>query len=528
MKEQGKGSISDITRIVIWVAGSLILLSALISFLRMQVQLLRMRGRELALRRINGASASKLFLMLLTEYAVTVILSTLLAVVLTDMLIGFADTRLAGLLGDWNWSWHGIYGSVLTQGALMLAICAAVIGLCLVGSVRKGYAISDTIRGSGGMMRKTMLVIQTVISTVFISDTLSLLQFVAGESRLNNIPENDRFYRKCILAQSYRINDKIGFQRELQGIRHADRIIPYSESFTQLNRDESDPVGALLRDLRLGSLRNYHLADTALFDFYGMKISWNRTPEQGESYVLLSQGYSELHLKAGKELPDMETASDGRVLPVLGVYSTKPYSRLRSENISIAVVTPGADRTYDSYILVPHKGEYQALMADVTELMNRFSPESVELDVYNFRDRIGAEVTILDAMRGGALILSAVCLIICAMSLYSTLLLSIRARRKEVAIRKVNGARKADVAILFGRLYISLAVISILISAPIAILFNQVVVDMSDGDLTAGDISAWISAVGGILFMLVVIAVTVWGNIHRIMKLNPVDYIATE
>ena len=259
-----------------------------------------------------------------------------------------------------------------------------------------------------------------------------------------------------------------------------------------------------------------------------MKISWNRTPEPGESYVLLSQGYSELHEKAGKELPDMETASDGRVLPVLGVYSTKPYSRLRSENISIAVVTPGADRTYDSYILVPQKGEYQALMADVTELMNRFSPESVELDVYNFRDRIGAEVTILDAMRGGALILSAVCLIICAMSLYSTLLLSIRARRKEVAIRKVNGARKADVAILFGRLYISLAVISILISAPIAILFNQVVVDMSDGDLTAGDISAWISAVGGILFMLVVIAVTVWGNIHRIMKLNPVDYIATE
>ena len=83
-------------------------------------------------------------------------------------------------------------------------------------------------------------------------------------------------------------------------------------------------------------------------------------------------------------------------------------------------------------------------------------------------------------------------------------------------------------AILFGRLYISLAVISILISAPIAVLFNQVVVDMSNGDLNKGDISPWISVVGGVLFMLVVIAVTVWGNIRRIMKLNPVDYIATE
>ena len=278
LKEQGKGSISDITRIVIWVAGSLILLSALISFLRMQVQLLRMRGRELALRRINGASASKLFLMLLTEYAVTVILSTLLAVVLTDMLIGFADTRLAGLLGDWNWSWHGIYGSVLTQGALMLAICAAVIALCLVGSVRKGYAISDTIRGSGGMMRKTMLVIQTVISTVFISGTLSLLQFVAGESRLNNIPENDRYYRKCILAQSYRINDKIGFQRELQSLRHADRIIPYSESFTELNRDESDPGVLCLHPRRDGRrTRGLHAAERAVRAVHGERHVDRRT-----------------------------------------------------------------------------------------------------------------------------------------------------------------------------------------------------------------------------------------------------------
>jgi hypothetical protein len=51
---------------------------------------------------------------------------------------------------------------------------------------------------------------------------------------------------------------------------------------------------------------------------------------------------------------------------------------------------------------------------------------------------------------------------------------------------------------------------------------------MSNGDLNKGDISPWISVVGGVLFMLVVIAVTVWGNIRRIMKLNPVDYIATE
>ena len=176
----------------------------------------------------------------------------------------------------------------------------------------------------------------------------------------------------------------------------------------------------------------------------------------------------------------------------------------------------------------PRKGKYNALMADAQEVVNRLSPEVVDSNVFNLRDKVGAEVTILDAMRGGSLILSGICLVICAMSLYSTLLLSVRARRKEVAIRKVNGARRADVAMMFGRLYILIAVISIVISLPVAILFNNAVINMSDGDLTAQDISPWLSVAGGVIFMLTVILVTVWGNIKGIMRLNPVEYMEKE
>ena len=106
--------------------------------------------------------------------------------------------------------------------------------------------------------------------------------------------------------------------------------------------------------------------------------------------------------------------------------------------------------------------------------------------------------------------------------------MSIRARRKEVAVRKVNGAGRFDVAMMFGRLYIALAVISISVSLPVSILFNSAVIQMSDGDLTAQDVSAWLSVVGGVIFMLAVITVTVWGNIRKMMKLNPIDYLCTE
>ncbi len=526
--KDGGNSISDITRSVIWLAGSLILLSALISFLRMQFQLLRMRGREFALRRVNGASAHELFFMLFVEYAVTVILCSLLSLVLTRLLIDFADSRLAGILSEWNWSWNGIERSILLIGAAMLAVCTVIIGLEVRGAVRNGYALADSIRGTGGLMRKSMLVLQSVICMVFISGTISLLQFVAGESKLNNIPDNDRYYRQCVLVQSYMINDKDALKTGLQECTLADRVIPYSENFENRNYDSYDPVGGLLDDLRLQSIRNYHMPDTAMFGFYGMHISWKRMPEPGESYVLLSEGYSDLYVQTGVQEPDMTGTSDGRLLPVLGTYSTKPYSRLRSEKISKAVITPGDNRTYDYYILIPGKGKYQAVVSYAEELVNRLNPEVVDSRVFNLRDKLGAEVTILDAMRGGSLILSGICLVICAMSLYSTLLLSIRARRKEVAIRKVNGAGRFDVAMMFGRLYISLAVISTVISLPVSILFNSSVIQMSDGDLTAQDISAWISVGGGVIFMLAVITVTVWGNIRKMMKLNPIDYLCTE
>ena len=155
---KGSGnSISDVTRGIIWLAGSLILLSALISFLRMQVQLLRMRGREFALRRVNGASASKLFLMLFVEYAITVLLCTLLSLVMTKLLIGFADSRLAGYLSECNWEWNGIYKTILAIGAAMLAICTVIIAIWVKTTVRSGYTLMDNIRDSGGLMRKIML-----------------------------------------------------------------------------------------------------------------------------------------------------------------------------------------------------------------------------------------------------------------------------------------------------------------------------------------------------------------------------------
>ena len=93
-------------------------------------------------------------------------------------------------------------------------------------------------------------------------------------------------------------------------------------------------------------------------------------------------------------------------------------------------------------------------------------------------------------MRTIAWILGAVSIIICAMSIYSTIALDTRSRRKEVAIRKVHGAMRRDIYRLFGRLYFILIVLALFIAIPGAILFNL----MMDG-IMQGSVDATLSPV---------------------------------
>ena len=519
---------SGITRSIIWLAGSMILLSSLISFIRMQMQLLRMRKREFSLRKVNGASTWKLYLMLLIEHAMLVLASVVLALILTQWLKVFADTRLMSFISDWKWKWDGIFRFIIIIGLSILAVCAVIIALTLNYALSRNNTYSDNMRSSNSLFHKTMLVLQTVICTVFVSGTLSLLQFVKGMSELNHIPDNDKHYKECVYIRAYYVKDLINFRKEVEKCRFADRVIAYSEEFDEMFYEQNITLRQIVAKEQVFAIRNYVMPDTSFFDFYRMKINWLSKPSPDESYVLVNEYLYGLLQDAGVTDNGMMNTYDDRLLPVAGTFPAIPYSNSRSQSISIAVINPESSISYDQYILEPEKGKYQDLFSEANDLFRQYNPELVDTEVYNLRDNQGAEVTILDAMRGGSFILSGICLIICIMSIYSTLQLSIRARRKEVAIRKVNGARRGDVALLFGKLYITLAVICIIISVPIGVLFNSLVIQMGQGALEPDSLSALIPVTGGCLFTLLMIAITVWGNISRIMKLNPAEYIAKE
>ena len=85
MRETDREDVKEVFAInpIVYLISSLILIAAIIGFLRMQVQLFWSRRREVSLRIVNGATRWRLFCLFFTEVLITITLS-----VVTAMLMG--------------------------------------------------------------------------------------------------------------------------------------------------------------------------------------------------------------------------------------------------------------------------------------------------------------------------------------------------------------------------------------------------------------------------------------------------------
>ena len=117
------------------------------------------------------------------------------------------------------------------------------------------------------------------------------------------------------------------------------------------------------------------------------------------------------------------------------------------------------------------------------------------------------------------------------MSIYSTIALDTRSRQKEVAVRKVCGAKSRNIYRLFGRVYLLIVVLSLLIAIPVAALFHRIMFseDMMPPQAWKGaDTSPLIPCLAGSLIVIVLIAAIVLWNIRIVMRTNPSEIIAKE
>jgi hypothetical protein len=109
-----------------------------------------------------------------------------------------------------------------------------------------------------------------------------------------------------------------------------------------------------------------------------------------------------------------------------------------------------------------------------------------------------------------------VCILLVILSVTSSISAETNVRRKEVALRKINGAKGRNIMALFIRPYC----IILAVAFPIGILASLAL-------LGHAGLYVWIAPVTLVAIALIV-ALSGWGKIRAIMRTNPADVIKSE
>lgn len=502
----------------VYVIGSLILLAAIIGFLRMQMQLLWMRRREISLRIVNGARRSQIFLTLSTEVTIVLLLSMITSILLGVWLEGFYRSHLLHITNYDFIETSSIYISALIIGAILFVISSLIIWLTIRRICKSERGLAASLRRSRThFMRNAMLTIQLAVSIFFACSTILIYQTTELEYKQYQIPENDSFYKQCLLCVPFGEYNGIEFKDSLSKLPSIDKLIPMQDYWMYVNElyERED-----LKDQELvtRNLHSYVVGDMAFLKFMNIDVKWFPGNADRSRCVLLNEStyrnYKELDIIHNGML---KMQND---YPVAGTFSFLPYDHIGGTAI---IIDKEAMQNSD-YIMVPKKGRYDELNAEANALVNRMYPAVRRSIVHNLRDNMCFDAFLSDCMRSIAIILSIVSLIVCAMGIYSSVALDTRGRRKEMAIRKINGAKTRNIALIFGKTYI----IAIALASVINITAYLMIANIVKGTLNAPKLSAIISLLLGILIVAAVTFVIVFKHIRSAMKVNPANEIVKE
>lgn len=524
----------SITHTIVYLISSLILAAALIGFLKMQLQLFRMRQREVALRRVHGAKSGSIFRLFACETLFTFVFTGIVASILATLLIDFANASLTPYFNELGWHIEGVYESVAVILLAVVLISFFVVWLTVRAMMHQRQSMTMQLqRSRGHALRNTMLGIQIAICILFVGGSIALTHFSELALKEMNVPENDDFYKECIIVRPY--NGPLESPKLLEYLRteaqDVERFIPMNLELLQSKEIQEDSVA----DEEQGTvyIRECMVNDTAIFDFWNRSINWILPPEERHDCILMNDSLYAMMERYGFNANGWFLPIDRQPLRIGGTFSTWPYANKARISQRYQVVHLGnwRDEEITEIIVQPKKGAYDRVFADLKDVMQRINPKPLEQRVTNLRDALDDEIFFIEIMRDASWILSSICLVICLMGIWSTIALDTRSRQKEVALRKIHGAKRGDIILLFGRLYLWLIGIATMVSAPLIILFNTLLKDWARGNFVHGmaeRLSPTLPILGALIITALIIILIVGYHLHQVLQVKPAEMIAKE
>ena len=441
--KKGHRTIAMIMSVVLFVVGSLVLLVGLLGFLKMQTQLFRLRQREMGLRRCMGATGSQLLWLLVCEVGIVFIFVTALTLLFTSLLADYGIPLIRQFYKVFSMDMPRAFSIELCICLLVFLLTAA---LAVLSARRVVKADLSTIVGKSHKVstrgRSLLIVLQMALSQIFVCISLSILAVTAEFTERNsiyNMPKNADAFRDCIA-----VDHKMVWPSFVEKLKALDDV-----------------------------------EDVALTAYYSsqrtMQVDTHFLPMLGITPAPAPQG------GAGRGLLPVYTSREAEDSLLLGYVQADlfPEDNNYGQKILKLYVSErdcmiGDRWVYNDYVIVkakPHK--YDKVWKEVEALFleeggyNGGHYWQVKAPMQNYFDLMFRKALWMELIQMIVLTLTFVTLLSIVLTTFSSASLDTRLRWREVSIRRACGASRWQIVWLFGRWYLLMLLVSILITLPI-------------------------------------------------------------
>lgn len=513
------------TRRMTWILSLLAIVligCAVMNYLLLVIGGISQRAREMAVRQCYGADARHIYNKVMAESVVHLLLSLALAA----LLLYLAKDTVEELTG-------ASLPTLLTTGSNVGMVAATCLVVLLITGLVPGYiythipvaAAFKNYSQSHRLWKLLLLGLQFASATFLIV----LLMVVGRQYKMmvNDDPGYD--YQTLGILDT---NDLSGKQRQLimDELRKLSTVESVTISFANLTKYQSgDNIYLPGDDHEYMNIADLYFVGDGYFNVMGIPVISGRTfTEQTDTLceVMVSRRFEERM----KELAGWERAVGKQVIvtsfskqhTIVGVYEDPRIGSIANPDTRGSVCFYSKNTDLMANILI--RFHTMDGLDDANKRLKEVVPDNPDITIYPYSQMMTELYTDAHRFRTTVLIGGLVALLIALIGLIGYLAGEIGRRQKEIAIRKVNGAKIADVLRLFQTDTLRVALPATAIGAFASWYVARLWLEQFSEKTPLLPI---LFIVGALLVIAIILGV-VWLGCYRVASSNPIEYLKSE
>lgn len=495
----------------------LIVLGALFNYLILYLIRIRMRQREWALRKVNGATERGLIGLLMTE---------IVLLLLAAIFVGFLLVEIT--LPTFK-SWSHIYVEDKfffyreTLVYMLMAVGSVLLFACGTLVVQRRFSLQSAIssfhtRRFSAFYRRAGLWFQLVISIGFMFGTVVMMKQLNHLRTSTDMGVTNYDVEFVAFLQGIPDSEMEGWVKLMKEIPEIDFREVYNIPLpvaTNSMFSTSDWEDKQSGDDEEIAVNDYQISRET-FDLFGLQLVAGEFPDEAadRNSILINEA---LLKKVGWKEPIGKKFNNCIVVGVLKDIRLSPTTQAMPARYTVSAYPPQKQYVYS------YQGKYEDIQKIIDERIKKTYP-----DFYMWSRSVGRIID--DATASERILMkllavaSVVCIIIAVFGIFSLINLSCEQRRKEIAIRKVNGASLSDITGIFLKEYVTLLALAAVVAFGAGYMVMR---RWLETYVIQTDIPWWIYA-AILAVVIIIICISIGWRIWQAARQNPANVIKSE